>query len=117
MNRSQNKIQSAHIKQNYPPLLCITLVPVEATISQKNMSLDCPFSPKIAFTKAGISTQVGIMIVPFISEIPHLLTFQLTFYRLLVCVFLKKNPVNCVGKTLHCYALAGPMMQLLLFKG
>lgn len=91
MNRSQNKIQSAHIKQNYPPLLCITLVPVEATISQKNMSLDCPFSPKIAFTKAGISTQVGIMIVPFISEIPHLLTFQLTFYRLLVCVFFKKK--------------------------
>lgn len=44
---------------------------------------------KITLTQAEILTQVSKMTLAFISAIPHLLTFQLTFNRILVCIFKK----------------------------
>lgn len=95
MNTVQSKTQSNQVNQNY--LSFVLLASLLGSTSRGSMSLDYPFSPN----KTGILTQVSRTIVPFISAIPHLLTFQLTFYRILVCI--KKNPFNCIGKTLHCH--------------
>lgn len=51
---------------------------------------------KITFTQVGTLTQVSKTTLAFISAIQHLLTFQLTFNRILVCI--KKSLLNCIGK-------------------
>lgn len=109
MNTLQSKTQSNQVNQNY--LSFLLLVSLSGSTSRGSMSLDYPFSPN----KTGILTQVSRTIVPFISAIPHLLTFQLTSYRILVCI--KKIHLIALEKHFTAILQADTTLQLLLFKG
>lgn len=71
--------------------LCIPLVPFGGPTPWGKYESWLSLFTKITLTQAGILTQVSKMTLAFISAIPHLLTFQLTFSRILVCIFKKKS--------------------------